>query len=180
MADSYLTIVTQRIVDLLVGNGSTYFSVIVLPANRISKLSGIKWPVRPNAGSGNLPRFIIECTDMRVTNRNQMKTFTNAKSAIGDVVVQEEHTFSLTFIYEGTDRTIANNMEEFLKGVLLSNPSLGITSPWVTVSGQGRGTMKEESSDRTGGTLRLVQQFMFPVTFEYHRADLVAMAAFAG
>jgi len=177
---SVLTIVTNQIITLLTGDGTTFFAQQVLPANRFSKLSGVKWPLPPNMSSRNIPSIIIDCPDRRVISRNQMKTFTNTTSATGDVVVQKEHTFLLTFVYEGMDRTIPNGMEEFIDGILLPDPTLGLTTPKIMVSGQISGSVKDEKSDDTGGTLRCIQRIRFPVTIEYHRADLIAAAEYAG
>lgn len=185
-SQSIISLVMRQIMSLLVGDGTTYFAQQVLEANRIVSLGqgaavGMKNQVRPNTAAGQCPRLVITCPSRRVTNRNQMKTFTNAVSAVGDVVVQKEHTFLLAFLWDTKDdRTLSNNMEEFVDGILLANPKLGLTTPKITVSGQMQGEAKVESSYDTGGSERLILRIRFPVTFEYHRADLVAMAAFAG
>lgn len=181
MADtSPITVITNRIVSLLVGNENTYFAKQCLAGNRFSKLSGTPWPVTPPPNFRNLTRCTIDCTSDNTPTRNQMKTFCNVNSANGDVVIQQKSTFALTFVYKGVDRSIGNQMIYFLSGVLLADPKLGLTSPIINVSGQLDVRWQEANNDTTGGQNGLIQTINFPVTIELHRADLIAAAAYTG
>lgn len=181
MADtSPLTIITNQIISLLVGDGTTYFARVIPAGNRFSKLSGVRWPVTPPPNARNLPRFVIDCPDISTPVRNQMRTFTNVNGPVGDVVVQQLFGFQFTTVYLGIDRSIMNQMEYFMTGVLVNDPSLGLTAPKIATSGALRGRITEENSETTGGQNGLVQRITFPVTVEYHRVDLVAAKSYTG
>lgn len=194
MADSYLAATVFQILNLLGPSPYTsYFCKTfkyqgvngTTSGNVYSRLLGPFWSLPPNWASRNVPAFIIDlASEERVTGRNVAKTFSNARSGAGDVNIEDTCTLLFRIVYANTDRVIPSNVDEFLKGVLLADPTLGLisatTGPTVRTSGQWSSTMKDENSDDTGGTLRCIHRVRFPITFLYNRANLNAMATFAG
>lgn len=175
----YLTLITNQLIALL--SAQPYFNATVLIGNRYSMLTGVQWPIRPNPASGNCPRVIIDAPAGRMIARNSERTFSNARSATGDVIVVREVTFSFRFLYDTTDRFKANQMDYAIDGALLADPKLGLTNPIIRTSGENMTRdVKEENSADTGGTNRVIQRIKFPVVVELHRADLIAAAAYAG
>lgn len=176
----YLTLITNQIIVLL--TEQPYFAETIKAGCRFSYLNGVQWPIPPNVNAGRLPWVILSAPDGRIIGRNSQKTFSNARSAVGDVIVVKEIGFLLTFLYNTTDRFIPNQMEYAVDGALLADPTLGLANnPPVRVSGEGSTRrITEESNDETGGTKRLIQRIRFPVVVELHRAQLVAAGAFAG
>jgi hypothetical protein len=175
----YLTLVTNQIIVLL--TAQPFFKVTVPIGNRYSYLTGVQWPIPPNTNAGTQPRVILSCPDGRTIQRNSEKTFSNARSAIGDVIVVKECVFLLTFLYNTADRYLANQMDYAVDGALLADPKIGLANPVIRTSGEGMTRrVTEESNDETGGTKRVIQRIRFPVVVELHRVDLVAAGAYGG
>lgn len=175
----YLTLITNRIIVLL--TAQPFFGKTIPIGNRYSYLTGVQWPIPPNANAGTITRVILSCPDGRTIQRNSEKTFSNARSAIGDVIAVKEVNFLLTFTYNTTDRYLANQMDYAVDGALLEDPKLGLTNPVIRTSGENMTRrVTEETNDETGGTKRVIQRIRFPVVVELHRVDLDAAAAYAG
>lgn len=194
MATSYLAAAAQQIINLLGPSPYTNLfcrtflysgpSINQATGNVYGKMLGVKWSLPANWQSRNVPAFIIDLpSEERVTGRNVARTFTNAVSAYGDVNINDDATLLFRIIYANTDRVLPANIDEYMKGVLLADPTLGLKSgagPIIRVSGAMTCTVRDENTEESGGQLRTVARYRFPMTFLYNRATLNAMAAFAG
>lgn len=177
MAD-YITTATTQIVNLLLAN--TYFANTVRPGNISKNLSGIRWPEKPKKASGDLPSFTISTARNDVLNANVMRTFSNVKSGLGDRNVYKDVHFQMVIVWDSLDYVAPNQLMSVLEGILLQNPTLGITSTPIQSSGKFTCRYTEERSDTTSKTLRLVQRIDFPVIFLLNQAALVAQSQFTG
>lgn len=176
--DNYLTDATVQIVNLFLTN--SFFAETVRPGNIIKSLSGIRWPAKPNKASGDLPSFDIWISRNNVQNANVMATFTNVKSGACDRNVWKDVHFALLFIFDGVDRKVPNQIQSIIEGLLLQNPTLGITTVPVKSSGKFTCDIKEERSVRTQNILRLVLSINLPVIFLLDQAALIAQGNFTG
>jgi hypothetical protein len=174
MAADYITTTTLGIVAI--AENTPIVDSTIKAANWLTKLKGPKSQEPPNRAARNLPEFSIEATNVRVTRR-LAPTFCNTRGGRGDVVIWQEVQFAIVVTWDSTDRNFPNKIFVALSAALLLDPTLGLTSPLVRISGDATAKYVEKNTETAAGTKRLVQTIQFPVTFELHRADLLAAAA---
>jgi hypothetical protein len=175
VATDYITAATLQIVAI--AGATALIPKEVKAGNFLTKLKGPKWPEPPNRAARNLPEFSIQVAGSRVVNRSAAPTFSNSRGGRGDVVIWQEVQFAFVITWDTTDRNLPNKIFTVLEAALLLDPTLGLTSPAVKISGALTSKETEQNTGPAGGTKRLVQTIQFPLTFELHRADLVAAAA---
>jgi hypothetical protein len=175
MPDDYITATTKRLA--VIAASSTTINSLVRPGNSLTKLTGKLWPDKPNRAARDVPELTITCPAQRILNRNVNKTFSNTVGTGGDVLIWKECTFLIQICWQDVDRTNPNAVYAALEALLLADPRLGLSAPAIKESGALTVNVKEENSPRTGGTLGLVQEIRFPVTFVLRRADLVTPPA---
>lgn len=173
---------TTHITSMLMGNSFIAGSLRLKPNNVAASLGGIPAPKKVTAQAGDRPYLTIEVESDRIANRNVMPTFTNVRSAIGDINIKEELTFVITVEWEGLDRNQPNQFGVVSQAILLNDPTLGFTGATVAISGQFTKRIEEKPSAAGSGNSRkiLVQTLRFPVTMLLTRANLIANAAYTG
>lgn len=182
----YISALTSWIVGLLTANafitGPPGTGLNLKANNIVSFLGGIPYPEKVTLQAGDRPYFTIDVPTQRVINRNSMATFSNARSAIGDVVEIKELTFEITVEWNNLDRNQANQFQTVAEAILTANPTLGFTAIPIRTSGQFTATLAEKASSADNNKSRkiLVQTIRFPVVVELHRVQLVANVAYNG
>ena len=185
----YISDIAARILSIILANSFITGSLRVKQNNVVTNLSGKPDQRKLAAQQADRPYIIIETTQERIANRNAMPTFSNTKSAIGDVLINKDLTYQITVEWDSLDRNQPNQFRTVSEALLLADPTLGYgsTGPiYVRTSGGYSASTVEQKSvaavNQQSGNSRLVlvQKLSFPVTIQLSRATLIANAAYVG